>query len=232
MGLKGLLLDLDGTLIHFQIDYLQCRTQTIQILEENGYPKSQLTHETFVLRMLELGTQYFYDVLHYSDEKIAAIRKKVDHQIAQVEAQAAKKAQRIPDMIKILEFAASHDLKTGIITLNTSDNAQLSLKQAQLISYFPNPEFIVGRDRTTKIKPDPQHAVSLLERMHLLPEDVCLIGDHPSDIETANRIGARSIAVTSEKHPKEEFDTPYFIKQTNPYPKVIKILKQFVENEE
>ncbi len=226
-GLHGLLLDLDGTLIKFQIDYSQCREKTIEILEENGYPKHELTTETFVLKMLGKATYFFERTLCYSETQIKTIKSQVNDEIAKVEYQAALKAQPIPQMEKLLKYAREKDLKTGIITLNTSRNAKVSLTQANLHRYFPDESLIVGRDQTTNHKPHVDHAHTLLDRMHLTPEQVCVIGDHPSDIEVANNIGARSIAVVSPKHPREEFKTPYFVQQNNPYPKIIEILETF-----
>ncbi|MHA1520861.1 MAG: HAD family hydrolase [Promethearchaeota archaeon] len=227
--LKGLLLDLDGTLIKFQIDYSQCRGKTIEILEENGYPSQKLTTETFVLKMLGKATRYFEQTLQYSEDQIKRIKKQVDNEIAKVEYQAALKAQPIPQMENLLKYAREYGLKTGIITLNTSKNARVSLNRANLQKYFPDETLIVGRDQTTNHKPHVDHAHTLLERMQLTPEQVCVIGDHPSDIEVANNIGARSIAVVSLKHSKEEFKTPYFVHQNNPYPKIIEILDIFRE---
>ena len=113
-GLHGLLLDLDGTLIKFQIDYSKCREKTIEILEENGYPKHELTTEIFVLKMLGKATYFFERTLCYSENQINSIKSQVNNEIAKVEYQAALKAQPIPQMEKLLKYAREKDLKTGI----------------------------------------------------------------------------------------------------------------------
>jgi len=41
--IKALIWDLDGTIIHFKIDYIRCRRITIKILKKHGIPKSNLT---------------------------------------------------------------------------------------------------------------------------------------------------------------------------------------------
>ncbi|WP_457558351.1 HAD family hydrolase [Candidatus Harpocratesius sp.] len=225
MALKGVLFDLDGTLIHFQINYQKCRLQTIQILEEQGYPKNILSTESFVLKMLNEASSYFIQKKHYSKEKVLEIRKMVDQLIAKEEFIAAQKAEIIPDMDKVLEYLTQSNLKLGIITLNTSKNAMISLQQAGIYQYFPDPNVIIGRDRTSKIKPDPAHASSFLKYFGLNASEICIVGDHPSDIETANRLGAHSIAVVSSKHKKDEFKTPYFVKQEKPLPKLLELLK-------
>ena len=41
--IKAIIWDLDGTIIHFKIDYIRCRRITIKILKKHGIPKSNLT---------------------------------------------------------------------------------------------------------------------------------------------------------------------------------------------
>jgi len=48
--LKGVICDMDGTLIHFQIDYQRCRAVTIQLLEEYGYPTGVLNRVGSIFR--------------------------------------------------------------------------------------------------------------------------------------------------------------------------------------
>ena len=211
MPLKGVLFDLDGTLIDFQIDYQQCRKQTIEVLVESGYPPNFLNMNSFVLKMVQDASNYFISKLGYSPQRVFEIRKKIDSLVAQEELKAAQKAHLIPGMQTVLEFLNSKEIKIGIITLNTTENAKISLQNAKIIQYFERDSIIVGRDRTDRLKPDPSHASEFLRIFNLKPSEVCIIGDHPSDIETANHLNARSIAVISEKHPKEEFDTPFYI---------------------
>ena len=43
MKLKGILFDLDGTLVDFKIDYKRARDATIQVLEGHGFPRGELS---------------------------------------------------------------------------------------------------------------------------------------------------------------------------------------------
>lgn len=229
MALKGLMLDMDGTLIHFQIDYKRARTQARNILEMYGYPPT-FTEKNFVLEMVDIAGKFFETKLNYSADKIKMIKKKVDGVVAEIEREASFLAQPLNGIENLLEFAQQNGLKLGIITLNTSSNALLSLKTAGLAQYFQDPELIIGRDRTSRPKPNIAHANTLLDLMGLDPSDVCLIGDHPSDIETANKVNARSIAITSAKHPLKEFNTQFSAPQENPSPSIVSILQSFLEN--
>jgi len=149
----------------------------------------------------------------------------IDAEIAKVEKEASFQATQIPGMAKFLHHLQEKSLKLGIITLNTTANAMLSLKTADLDRFFTQPAWIVGRDQVVHHKPHRDHADTLLKRMDLAAHEICVIGDHPSDIVLANAIGAVSIAVSSPKHPKSEFATPYIVDRGAIYPQIWEILQ-------
>ncbi len=116
------------------------------------------------------------------------------------------------------------------MTLNTTKNAVVSIKKANLQEYFPIKEYIIGRDLVKETKPNITHLQEILTRMQLNPDEICVIGDHPTDIEVANKIGAVSIALTTKKHEINDFATEYAVPQSNPKKKMISILKLLLES--
>ena len=230
MVLSAILWDLDGTLIHFNIDYKKARSETIRILEKYGYPKGQLTQKYYVLKMIKEATDYFSRKNIYNIVKITQIKQEIDKKVELIEREASYQAKTIPGIRNVLEFCVKRKIKSGIITLNTSKNAIISLKSANIIKFFPDTSFIVGRDKVNKIKPDPEHVMYLLNQLKVSPNNICVIGDHPSDIESARSIGARSIAVITDKHPASEFKTSYFVEQSKIETELIEILNNFIEN--
>jgi phosphoglycolate phosphatase len=230
MVLSAILWDLDGTLIHFNIDYKKARSETIRILEKYGYPKGQLTQKYYVLKMIKEATDYFSRKKIHNLVKITQIKQEIDKKVELIEREASYQAKTIPGIRNVLEFCIKRKIKSGIITLNTSKNAIISLKSANIINFFPDTSFIVGRDKINKIKPDPEHVMYLLNQLKVSPNNICVIGDHPSDIESARSIGARSIAVITDKHPASEFKTSFFVEQSKIETELIEILNNFIEN--
>ncbi len=55
---------------------------------------------------------------------------------------------------------------------------------------------IQGYVREEHRKPSPHHVFALCAALGIAPEDTCLVGDTPTDVETARNAGARVIAVT------------------------------------
>ena len=230
MPLSAILWDLDGTLIHFNIDYKKARSETIRILEKYGYPKGQLTQKYYVLKMIKEATDYFSRNNIHNIDKITQIKKEIDKKVELIEREASYQAKTIPGIRNVLEFCVKRKIKSGIITLNTSKNALISLKSADIINFFPDTSLIVGRDKVNKIKPDPEHIMFLLNQLKVSPNNICVIGDHPSDIESARSIGARSIAVITDKHPASEFKTSFFVEQSKIETELIEILNSFIKN--
>ena len=230
MVLSAILWDLDGTLIHFNIDYKKARSETIRILEKYGYPKGQLTKKYYVLKMIKEASDYFLGEKIYDADKINRIKKEIDKKVELIEREASYQAKSIPGIKNVLKYCSNKKIKSGIITLNTTKNAIISLKSANIINFFPETSYIVGRDKVYKNKPDPEHAMFLLNQLKISSSEVCIIGDHPSDIESALSIGARSIAIISEKHPATEFKTLFFVEQSRIETELIEILNNFIKN--
>ena len=230
MPLSAILWDLDGTLIHFNIDYKKARGETIHILEKYGYPKGQLTQKYYVLKMIKQAVDYFLREKIYDVDKISQIKQEIDKKVEMIERKASYQARTIPGIKNVLEYCSNNKIKSGIITLNTTKNAIISLKSANIINFFPNTSFIVGRDKIENNKPDPEHVMYLLNQFNISSKEVCIIGDHPSDIESANSIGARSIAIVTEKHPASEFKTSFFVEQSKIETELIDILKIFINS--
>ncbi|MHA1721096.1 MAG: HAD family hydrolase [Promethearchaeota archaeon] len=230
MPLSAILWDLDGTLVHFKIDYKRARMETIRILEKYGYPQGLLNQNYYVLGMLKEATDFFIREKIHTIEKITQIRNEINKKVAKIEREASYHAESIDGIRKILEFCVEENIKSCIITLNTTQNAILSLESANLIEFFPDKSLIIGRDVVEKIKPNPEHAIVLLEKLKVPAEEVCVIGDHPSDIELACSINARSIGFTSEKHPASEFKTSYLVELPKIEKKLIELLKEFIMN--
>lgn len=56
--------------------------------------------------------------------------------------------------------------------------------------------FVQGYVHEEQRKPNPQHVFEMCQSLGITPGEVCLVGDTPTDVETAHNAGARAIAVT------------------------------------
>ena len=192
--IRAIVWDLDGTLIHFKIDYLRARTKTINILKNYGVPKHLLTVNISILENIKSAREFFEkEGLHR--KKINEIIEEVDNEIIKIEFEAARNAKMINGIDQVLEFAKKNNLKQAIFTFNTKRNAEISLKKAKILQYF---KLIVGRDNVTNLKPHPDHLVHICKILKVNPDEILVIGDTIRDIEAAINVGAHSIAMQTK----------------------------------
>ena len=114
-----------------------------------------------------------------------------DLKVNKIEYEAAINATMINGIDQVLEFAKNKDLKQAIFTFNTKKNAEISLKNVNLLRYF---NIILGRDNVTNLKPHPDHLTHICKLLNVKPDEILVIGDNLRDIEAAINVGAQSIA--------------------------------------
>jgi len=194
MTIKALIWDLDGTLVHFKIDYLRARKISIEILKKYGVPKQLLTVKSSILENIK-SSRDFFEEKGFPEEKIKEIIGEVDNEIIKIEHEAAINASIINGIDQVLEFAKVKNLKLAIFTFNTKKNAEISLKKVNILQYF---NVIVGRDNITNLKPHPDHLYSICKELNVKPNEILVIGDTNRDIEAAINVGAHSIALNTK----------------------------------
>jgi len=192
--IKAIVWDLDGTLIHFKIDYLRARKTAIEILKDYGVPKQLLTVNISILENMKSAREFF-EKEGLTQKRINEIIKEVDNEIIKIEFEAARNATIINGIDKVLEFAKNNNLEQAIFTFNTKKNAVISLKKVNLLQYF---KVIVGRDNITNLKPHPDHLNHICTQLNVKPDELLVIGDNIRDIEAAINIGAYSIALNTK----------------------------------
>ncbi|MFX1595010.1 MAG: HAD family hydrolase [Promethearchaeota archaeon] len=82
-----------------------------------------------------------------------------------------------------------------MFTFNTRKNAEISLKNVNLLHYFT---LIVGRDNIANLKPHPDHLNHICKELNVKTNELLVIGDNVRDIEAAINVGAHSIAMQSK----------------------------------
>ncbi len=96
----------------------------------------------------------------------------------------------IPSLVERLH-GAGHPL--GVVTSKTDHLANRSIAHVGLAPFF---DIVVGADRTTRHKPDPDPIWFALGELGDSAERAVYVGDSPFDIMSANAAGAISIGVT------------------------------------
>ena len=114
-----------------------------------------------------------------------------------------KQGRVLPNVREILErLHRRDDVRSYLLTGNTRGGAKAKLTHYALFHYFPDGAFAEDtRDRATIAA----RALELAHRTGPVAEDrVFVIGDTPHDIDGANAIGAKTIAVATGGYSLEE----------------------------
>ncbi len=212
--IKAIVWDLDGTLIHFKIDYLRARRIAINILKNYGVPKRLLTVNISILENMKSAREYF-EKDGLNKEKIDVIIEEVDLEIRKIEYEAALNATIIDGIDQVLDYAKNKNLKQAIFTFNTKRNAEISLKTVNLLQYF---KIILGRDNIVNLKPHPDHLIQICNQLNVKPNEILVIGDNIRDIEAAINVGAYSIAILTNLANVETLQKANKLIKTNEIP--------------
>ncbi|WXG40244.1 MAG: HAD family hydrolase [Candidatus Freyarchaeum deiterrae] len=199
-GKKAFVFDCDGTLVYFKIDVFSARKDVIKILVKYGAPASILSLDQTIAKMVEKSTPIISSQKD-SDIKIASMSKEIDQAIEKYEIEAAHKTSLIPGTIEVLQKLKSKGFKLGIFTLNKNSTVNSLLDRVGIRSFF---DVIVARDDVEKPKPDSHHLYKTLSLLGVTAEQAIIVGDHPTDMISAQNVGAKSIGVLSSGHSADE----------------------------
>jgi phosphoglycolate phosphatase len=66
---------------------------------------------------------------------------------------------------------------------------------------------IVTREDVKEVKPNPAHVEAVLARLRVLPSEVVVVGDHPTDILAGKHLSAFTAAVLSGNTTRTDFES-------------------------
>lgn len=117
-----------------------------------------------------------------------------------------KQGRVLPNVREILELLGRRaDVRSYLLTGNTRGGARAKLTHYDLFKYFPDGAFAEDASDRSVIA---TRALDLARRVGpVADEAVFVIGDTPHDIQCANVIGARTVAVATGGYALEELES-------------------------
>lgn len=188
MSYQGILFDLDGTLVDSRQDIALSVNATLSLL---GIPElpiekiynfigngiSVLMERSLIevmgeepSRLLEIGVEMFKN--HYGKHLLDNTRC-------------------YPDVLETL--STLNDLQKGVISNKIKKFTLEILKGLEILSHFT---VVLGGDDVSNKKPHPESILKALDIMKLLPEEVIIVGDNYTDIESGMEAGLTTCFVT------------------------------------
>ena len=191
-NIQAVLFDLDGTLIHSQIDFDRMRAMVAEMARSCGIQREQFKSKD-VLGMLEEACALVQDPL--------TLRERVNTELIAIELEATANAIEAEEAGSVMQWLRDRDIKVGIVTRNSPQAVDRMLTQ------IPLPyDVLLTRVDTPRVKPDPLHLHLALERLRAQAESSVMVGDHLMDIQGGKAAGMHTLGILTPDRPRDFFE--------------------------
>jgi beta-phosphoglucomutase len=194
-GTKGLIFDMDGTLVHnmhfHQQAWLSFLAQYgIEVTDAEFQEKNAGTILEVVPRFFE-GLTDHEEIARLGREKEALYRELYRPHV-----------QPLPGLKEFLEAARAGGLKLALATAADQDNIRFTLEELGITGLF---DAITGSEEVKKGKPDPEVFLISARKLGLLPSECIVFEDSHVGIRAGLAAGMPVIAMATT-HTREELN--------------------------
>lgn len=177
--------DFDGTLASLEIDFSLMREKVLTLALEY-LPHLDGIEVRYVLEaMREVRAR-----LAVSSSDGEDFHRRANVIIEDIEMEAASRGRPFPYIRPSLKALAASGFKLAVITRNCGGAVRCMFPDIQ--DYCP---VVLPREAVRRVKPDPGHLLTALDRLQVSPDAALMVGDHPMDIETGKRAGTKTAGV-------------------------------------
>ncbi|MEM3507121.1 MAG: HAD family hydrolase [Candidatus Bathyarchaeia archaeon] len=227
--IKAVIMDLDGTIIEYRIDYIKAREEALNYLKNfDFYSSSIFDINDSVFTMYMKASKILKDkcIVHKIKDKFQEILEKY-------EIEGIKITKPLPGAVEAIKKLKNMNLKLAIFTANGKKPMEFALKKFNLKKYF---DLCIARDDMNDfefVKPNTQHLKIILDSLKISPYEVVVVGDGRNDMICAKSIGAMAIGVLTGISKFEDLriaGADYIIPSLKALPKIIVELKYKLSN--
>ena len=199
---RAVVFDLDGTLIHFDIDYTALKEEVLRALGRLGIPTSSLSPEDTLTTILD-KVECYIRASGLGNEFKKEVWAEVFRTAERFEAASVNSAKPMPGATDVLAALKERGLKIGLLTHNSSVIAVNVLERFGLKRFF---DAMLARDFVEDVKPNPDHLSGVLRELGVKPDETVVVGDTVFDIRCAKELGAIAVGITTGRSLKEELE--------------------------
>lgn len=193
--MKGIIFDFDGTLTELTLDFDLLRA------EIEAIARCYVTDDV----ILSLKNQYILEMIDgiemMLDGKNTRFKEEAYARLRDLEVEASKGKDVYPYTRDVLKRLKNRGISVGIITRSCMD---------VLRTVFPDidsyTDSIVTREDTKYVKPNPLHVREVLRSLRLEPDDVIMVGDHPTDIIAGRALNMKTVGVLTGRTARDSFE--------------------------
>lgn len=179
--LRGIIFDLDGTLIHTSINFTLMKERMIGFLEENGIPEGCLTPKQTTVVIIAT----FENILREEGrqrEEINEVHRALEKIMNRGELEAIQDISEVDGVREALLELKEGGYKLAVLTRSHHAYAVAALKKIGAFDIF---DVILGRDETPKPKPYREALEHTAMLLCLDPKETIFVGDNHIDANSA-----------------------------------------------
>lgn len=192
MDIKAIIIDLDGTIVDFNLDYKASRAEIIQHLVEEGFPQSIFSINDNLLDILN-KTEIFLKN-HQRENDVEKMKKSIFFIAEKHEMEAAHTTNIIPGIREALKALREMKLKLALFTVSCKNSVNYVLRVFDLNRYF---DAIITRDDVLMIKPTPAHLEMALDAVGVKPREAIVVGGSVWDMKSARALKVFAVGATT-----------------------------------
>jgi pyrophosphatase PpaX len=218
LNVKAIVVDMDGTITNFNLNFMEARKQALEILEEMNLRTPDMTEKVSL-----------YIILGSLKEKLdpqtyAMVRSRFYKLLEEMELKSATEVTLYPGARETLLSIRNRPVKMGMVTNNGRAGTNLTLKRLGLEGIF---DVIVTRDDCEDMKPAAEPVLKVLAKLMVTSGEAVLVGDGVMDIMAAKAAGIPSVAVATGPFKSDlllKAEPDYLLGSINDLPALIKSL--------
>ena len=196
---RGLIFDVDGTLVTLKVDRDKLHTRTMSELNELGFDTTKL----------ENSYRYTQDAIDWARAEVESGRVKVDfrvvrsrlnHALDELELEWNAQAEPIAGTTDVLVKLRSSSVRLATLTNSGRAPSDWLLKKYGLHSYF---DFTLTRDDVEAMKPRSDGMLKAIELMEFPKDELLYVGDSVIDVLAAKGAGLKIASVITGRYTAE-----------------------------
>ncbi len=197
---KGVVFDLDDTLVLSTVDYAKFKRLVIDRIVSWGEDRSLYSPAETIVAIIS-RYQNRLSALGASDDEVRRRMAELDRIMDEVELENVGDTRAVAGALKLLEELRLRGVRIGVLTRGCERYAEAALRKTGMRALVDELEC---RNSTTPPKPNPEAYLRLVHKLGLRKEDTLFVGDHPIDAQCAKNAGVPFIAVETGDVPEED----------------------------
>jgi len=220
LKIKAIIVDMDGTITNFNLDYMTTRRRILEELDKKNLRTRDMNDQLSLFIVLGKLKE------RLDTDTFAVVRRQVYSYLEEMEVKAATDVVLYPGAVETLQKLREVSVKIGLVTNNGRKGTELTLSRHKLENVF---DAIVTRDDCEDMKPSAEPVLKILAALNATAGDAILVGDGVMDILSAKAAGIISIAVATGPFTTDRLlqaEPDYLLSSINDLPTLVDSLNE------